>query len=127
MPDSYSRKLEDKLLKVNWGLINFSLRLKIRDLEWVDVSREEVGDKELLIDEEQKCRHEDARFKKLIADAKDWQTSQLLHSYLERVKKIVSDVHDSSTGNNSSEIQEWFNWTSNKANELDLVLKSPRV
>jgi len=122
--DTPSSELEDKLLEISDGLIERALRRRIERMEREEADRKRNEDQERKEVEVERQKLERAQFDKLLKDATDWQTSQLLRSYIEAVRKSVSDGEpDSET---SANLKNRLAWAERKADELDPVRNSDR-
>ena len=117
--DTQSSKLEDKLQEISNGLIEIALRRRIDRLEREEADRKRNEDQERKEVEVERQKQEKAQFDKLLKDATDWQTSQMLRSYIEAVRKSVSENElDSET---SAALKKWLGWAERKADELDPI------
>lgn len=93
-------------------------------MEWEEGRRKKTEELERLKAEEQKRKDEEARFERLLKDAKDWQTSYLLRFYIKAVRENV-DVKEQFS-QNDTDLQKWLEWAEGKADDLDQVLNSQR-
>ena len=118
--DTPSSPLEEKLFEISEGLIDIAVRWKVRHMERESEQRQRAEEQELKKAEEQKRKDEQAKFEQLLKEAKDWQSSQNLRSYINAVK---ASMKGDETAETRAEFNQWIEWAERKADELDPVRK----
>jgi hypothetical protein len=113
--------LEDKLLEISDGLIQVALHQEIDRLEFEEKQRKREEEQKLREAEEQRQRQEKAQFDSLLKDAKDWQTSQLLRSFIDAVRK--ASVKSDESPEARAKLEKWLEWAERKVDELDPLVR----
>jgi hypothetical protein len=117
--DGKKRPLEDSLNECMMGLIKIALGKKQKRAER-EREQKEWEERRLRREEEEKLlREEETRFRALLKDAADWNSSHLIRQYLEAVKKIITD--NSAEIRQGAELAKWLDWATQKANLLDPI------
>jgi hypothetical protein len=117
--DGKKHILEDSLNECVIGLIKIASEMKeIRakrareELEWEEARlRREEG--------ERKLREEEARFRDLLKDATDWNSSLLIKQYIDAIEKTV--IGENWEIESGVKMQSWLGWAKEKGNLLDPI------
>jgi hypothetical protein len=119
--DTPSSPFEEKLSEISEGLIDIAVRWKVRHMVWESEQRQRAEEQELQKAEEQKRKDEQARFERLLNDAKDWQNSQTVRLYINAVR---SSVKCDESSESKAQTEQWLEWAERKADEMDRVSRS---
>ncbi len=114
--DTEKSKLEDKMLQIVGGLIDAAYQRRIWHMDLEERDRKYEQQEAIRKAEAQKRSEEQGRFDKLLKDAKDWQTSQTIRSYINAVR---ASVKGDETKEARAELERWLEWAEQEADELD--------
>jgi hypothetical protein len=121
--DTPSSPLEERMFEINEGLIETAVRRRITHIKQEEEDRREAEEQKAQEAEARNRKAEQTRFEKLLKDAKDWQTSQTIRSYINVVR---ISVKGDETPEAKVELEQWIGWAEQRADELDPIESEKR-
>jgi hypothetical protein len=115
--DGVKQKIENCLNEFMVALVRTAISKRNDRLERERRERERIEEGIRRYEEEKRRREEKAKLDALVQEATNWQTSQLIRSYVEALKTAKSRKADEQVSN--SVLDSWMTWALKQADILD--------